>query len=314
MDDVPAPNPTVSVIIPCFNVAKTIERAIRSIRAQDYQPIELILVDDGSSDGTIEILQELADDTTRIIPLGARGGASNARNAGIRASTGEFIAFLDADDEWLPSKLTKQMARLLAEPDLSFIACDSRFIDVTGVHHERLYEGCVAVEGREAWRALLVRNYIATPAVVVRRSALERVGPFDTRLPVAEDQDLWIRLAIDGSLGFIHEPLLIVHDRMDSLSREKQLTDQAVRYTLPMIRGHIARQKARLSRSEINKIIGERYSRSGRGLYIREPWLGLKLILVGSLHGFEPIQNLLFIFIASWPVRTLRGLLAGTAK
>lgn len=300
-------NPTVSIIIPCFNVAATIERAVCSVRAQDYQPIELILIDDGSTDGTMKLLERLADSCTKIIRLGARRGAANARNEGIRASSGELIAFLDADDQWLPTKLRKQVARLIEDPELSFIACDSHFIDINGVPHSKLYGDCVLAEGPDAWRSLLVRNYIATPAVLVRRSALDRVGLFNIELPVAEDQDLWIRLAIDGSLGFIHESLLIVHDRVDSLSREERLMDQAIRFTLPMIRSHIARQKDKLSRSEINKIIGERYSRSGRGIYKQAPLLGLKLIAIGSFHGFQPIQNLVFVLIASWPIRVLRG-------
>jgi glycosyltransferase involved in cell wall biosynthesis len=301
------PLPKVSVIIPCFNVSKTIDRAINSVRIQNYAPLELVLVDDGSTDGTLQILQGMAGADVKIVELGSRSGAANARNEGIRASTGELIAFLDADDEWLPGKLHKQISKLVKDPEATFAGCASLFIAIGDTTPKHLYDGCIPIEGREAWRALLSRNYLATPSIIVWRAALERTGLFNIELPVAEDQDLWIRLALDGVLRYIDEPLLIVHDRLTSLSREDGLADQAVSYTLPMIMKYLNQHRDQLTRTEINRIIGERFSRSGRGIYLQKPALGLKLIVIGSFHGFEPLQNFSFLIIASRPVRSFRA-------
>lgn len=302
--------PAVSVVIPCFNARETIERAVKSVRIQNYSALEIVIVDDGSTDGTAELLRTLSCDDLRIVELRSREGAANARNRGMKESAGELIAFLDADDEWLAGKLHKQVARLIGEPAANFVTCASLFVPVGESVRKPLYDGCTPAEGPEAWKALLLRNFIATPSVVVRRSAIQRVGTFDRRLPVAEDQDLWIRLALDGPVLYVDEPLLVVHDRSTSLSREQWLVDQAARYTLPMIMGHLNRQRHRLARKEINRIIGDRFARSGRGIYLQNPVLGLRLIIIGSWYGFEPLQNLIFLMTAVGPVRWIRSWLA----
>lgn len=155
----------VSVVIPCFRCAGTVRRAVLSVVAQTEPPLELILVDDASDDGTPALLEalkrELNLDWMRVIALRENGGAAAARNVGWDAARGEFVAFLDGDDSWLPRKLERQVAFMRAHPQFA----------VTG--HRAQYEGRRAHDGngyREIGRgAVLLKNPMVTPSLMVRR-------------------------------------------------------------------------------------------------------------------------------------------------
>ena len=198
---------------------------------------------------------------------------------------------------------------LRADPETTFVACGARLFGVDGMDRGPLYDGCIPREGRETWRGLLARNTIATPCVVAWRAALHRAGGFDAALAVAEDQDLWIRLSLQGRLGYLDAHLVRVHVTPVSVSGVgTQLgARQQMQVTIPMIRRHVAQQRARLSRREVRRILGERLCRVGRAAYSHRLYAeGLALVLEATLRGYRPAENLLFLAVASPPARWLK--------
>jgi glycosyltransferase involved in cell wall biosynthesis len=183
------PSATVSVIIPCFDQGAFVAEAIASARAQDPVSVEVVAVDDGSTDATARVLDQHRG--VRVVRR-QRVGVSAARNAGLQASTGAFVAFLDADDRLLPGALATNLQLLAAEPACAFAAG----------HHRRIDERGAALPGPppracagDAYAQLLGGNFVHTAAVLYRRAPLEAAGGFDPRLDVCEDWDLYLRLA-----------------------------------------------------------------------------------------------------------------------
>jgi len=195
----------VSVIIPTYNRGRYVTKAIDSVLAQTYKDYEIIVVDDGSTDNTRDILASYRDKIRCIYQENM--GASAARNTGIRASTGEWIAFLDSDDEWLPDKLSIQMADISARPDLcahitnvTFILPNGGSVSLFEVRNFEKYSGDSFVIGRPF---LYVLNYgiAVMSSFVVRRDDLFNAGLFDTKISVSVDKDLFLRVALQGKWG-----------------------------------------------------------------------------------------------------------------
>lgn len=301
--------PLVSVVIPSFNAASTLERAVQSARGQTYRPLEIVVIDDGSSDATPELLDRLAGSDLIVVRNQKPSGASNARNQGVQRAGGELVAFLDADDEWFPNKLALQVPALLANPRATFAACGGSVIDLDGRYAPDQYPGVRKVGGAEAWRAILRANFIATPSVLAWRKALIDAGLFDVSLRVAEDQDMWIRLAVAGDLVYLDRPLIVIHEQPSSLTGGQPRIKLQQTYTLPMLHRHLDHLKERLDRSEQRRILAERYSRIGRGAYVETPRAALRFLVLGSLYGYQPVQNLIFSLTSSAIGRRLRGFL-----
>lgn len=249
--------PSVSVVIPAWNAAETIARAVQSVLVQSFVPQEIIVVDDGSTDGTVA--KARACGPVRPVVMPRRSGAGAARNAGIRAAAGSWIAFLDADDEWLPQKLEKQMR---ASAETSVIFCASEEFAPDGTTLGDTLRGQTVDCSPDAFKSLLRANFIATPTVMAPRDLLLQLGGFDEGLPVAEDQDLWIRLATVVRLIYVPETLARVHVRPGSLSSYRG-QDQS-RFVLPMIERHLMALANRLTPQEVRAIRGERLSNAGR--------------------------------------------------
>ncbi len=301
----PAP---ISVVIPARNAADTIGRALVSVARQTCRPAEIILVDDASTDDTAQCAAAAGLPDLRLIRHDQRGGAAAARNAGIAAASGEYIAFLDADDEWADTKLEKQLAVIADAPAMAFVACRSVLIDPVGQENRPIHATSPVVTGPEAWRALLAANFVSTPCVMARRATVLAVGGFDPRLPIAEDQDLWIRLALAGAVGFVDEVLVRVHYRRNSISQE--LIGREIEFTLPMLLGHVARNRDRLSASEVRRILGRRYSQIGRTAYLNGcPGSGFTLVAKAILMGAQPVENSWHLITASPPSRFLKRLI-----
>ncbi|MBF0590115.1 MAG: glycosyltransferase, partial [Magnetococcales bacterium] len=215
--------PRLSVIIPAYNAANSILRALDSVRAQDMMAeLEVVIADDGSQDGTAELVraQRRPGERITILTLPGQGGASRARNAAIAAARGDYIAFLDADDQWLPGKLARQMAILDAEPETTLVGSDSERVNAdTGEPMMRMHQNHAPQEGTEAWQRLLHINFLPTSTVVTRRALLLELGGFDLSMVVGEDLDLWIRLAMRGAVRVVPEPLSRYHDHAGSLMK-----------------------------------------------------------------------------------------------
>lgn len=298
--------PLVSAVIPAFNAAATIRRAVDSVLAQSYRNCEIIVVDDASRDATLEIVAAEYGDRVRLLRLPRNGGASHATNEGIAAARGELVAFLDADDTWLPDKLAHQVAALQGNPRAVIAASGCRFVDPQGRSRDAGIFALSVTPG-EVWRLLLARTMIAKPCVMARADALRSVGPFDVELPVGEDQDMWIRLALFGEVMFVPEILTIVHDTAGSLT--KVYADRSDQFLLPMIGRHVEQQRHRLSPQERRAILGERYATVGRNLYFSGSLVrGATLITRGMLHGDRVAANLWYLLAASPLIRTVKRL------
>ncbi len=211
---VPAP---VSVIIPTYNNGRFLPEAIESVLAQTVRPLEIIVVDDGSTDDTSERLRPYA---TRVIYRHqANQGVSAARNLGILAASGDFIAFLDSDDVWHPRKLEIQLELFGKRPDLGLLAAagfqqwpDSRYPHIEGEPEASLR--------LISWAQLVVKNRLVTSSVMIRTPILKSAGEFDTQMQSSEDRDLWLRVAKRTLIGNLTTPLTGYRDLPGSLSKD----------------------------------------------------------------------------------------------
>lgn len=193
----------VSVVIPAYNVGAHISEAIDSVLAQDYSEMELVVVDDGSKDDTADVVETRYPQVTLIRK--ANGGAATARNAGIRAAQGEFIAFLDADDIWLPGKLRAQVDHLNAYAEVGMNCTDfARWVsDDRGVFPDPLLEipdqGGMAAGAIDqelsgwVYHKLLLDNFVWTTTVVMRRSLIDKIGLYDESFRLGQDYEYFLR-------------------------------------------------------------------------------------------------------------------------
>lgn len=198
-------NPLVSVIIPNFNYARYLPEAIDSVLNQTYAPVEILVVDDGSEDDSEAVVKAYGD-RVRLIKQKNLGVAA-ARNHGVRESNGELLAFLDADDSWLPTKLSKQVERMLSDPELGLVHCGVEEVDPDGTSRRQL------VAGMEGWvsRELLLFQrpvIINGGTLIVSRASFDAVGGFDTRLSTAADWGFCYLVAARQRVGFVPEPLV----------------------------------------------------------------------------------------------------------
>ena len=199
-----AARPTVSVVIPTYNLAPLLPGAVESARAQDWPGLEVIVVDDGSTDGTPAVLERLAAEGVRCFRQ-ENAGAASARNRGIREARGEWVAFLDADDFWLPGKLAAQFEALAARPAAAFSYTDVMVRTADGAESVLPCPG----RGRPLLTQLLAGNVFATPSALVRRDCFDEVGLFDPALRTGEDWDMWLRLAAHFECVYVARPLTL---------------------------------------------------------------------------------------------------------
>jgi glycosyltransferase involved in cell wall biosynthesis len=204
--------PRVSVVIPTHNRCSFLQSAIQSVLNQTFQDFEIIVVDDASDDGTPALIASFTDPRISSIRHDTTKGQGVTRNHGIKRASGEFIALLDDDDEWLPEKLAKQVRLLDSSP------CQVGLI-YTGLYtmdpSNRRVLSIVDPEKRgdmleELWR----RNWIGTcSSVLIRRVVFDKVGLFDEKLPAKADYDLWIRIAKEFAIDYISDPLVLFRTR-----------------------------------------------------------------------------------------------------
>jgi glycosyltransferase involved in cell wall biosynthesis len=213
----------VSVVIPAFNAEGLIAAALDSVRAQTFTDYEIVVVDDGSSDGTLRALEPYAQAIT--VERQPNRGVALARNRGVEVGRGRFVAFLDADDLWLPEKLTVQMALLAQNPDCraacsSFVEVDADLRPLGTVRWQNPKESLLT-------SLLLHGNVVGTPStVIVERSLLLEVGGFAATLSQCADWDLWIRLARRTRLEGVDEPLVWYRRHGAAMSRDIRLLER----------------------------------------------------------------------------------------
>lgn len=196
----------ISVIIPTYNRCEKLKMAMESVLTQTYENIELLVIDDGSTDNTHEMIEGIADERVKYIRLPHNMGAAAARNEGVRLAQGEFVAFHDSDDLWLPEKLEKQMNYWNNHPECSMIYCAYLFyVDNNEYRTPDMDRG--NLEG-DILRYLLLRNSIGTPTMLMRKHCFEEVGGFNTSLHCLEDWEFAIRFAESFYIGYVDEVLV----------------------------------------------------------------------------------------------------------
>lgn len=236
---------TVSVVIPTYNRACFLPAAVASIRAQTHPCADVVIVDDGSTDDTAQVVARLGDGIRYIRQHNAGPGA--ARNRGIREARGDLVAFLDTDDRWLPDKTARQVAVMQREPRVALVSADMAIEDEHGTvqvpsNFERrgmltFFAGLGGRPVPDAPRRLLQVNFINTSTVLARRDVLQTLGGFDTRLRYGEDLELWLRIAAQHGVACLPsvqeirvehasnvtksvEPMLLGYVRMAEVIRE----------------------------------------------------------------------------------------------
>jgi glycosyltransferase involved in cell wall biosynthesis len=200
-------NHVFSVVIPTFNRAYLIERPIQSVLAQTCSSFEIIIVDDNSTDNTEELVKGIGDSRIKYVRHDQNHGSNVARNTGIENATGEYIAFLDSDDEWLPEKLEKQLKVLSNDPEIG--AC---YTWIRSVHENTKRELIVSPEFQGfIFEDLLYSQFVNPSSTVVRRSCFDTVGVFDVNpaFRSCQDWDLWLRLSQSYRFAMVPEVLTI---------------------------------------------------------------------------------------------------------
>ena len=221
---------SISVVIPTYNRAELVMRALRSVLAQTRPAEQVIVVDDGSTDDTGRLVQQNFGAVDYLAQ--ENRGVSAARNRGIEVATGEWIALLDSDDEWLPKKLERQFAHLEQEPDHRVCHTDEIWIRRGRRVNPRLKH---AKQGGWIFKQCLPLCAISPSSVVIHRSVFDEVGLFDETLPACEDYDLWLRICSRWPVLFVPERLVVKHGgHEDQLSNRVQGLD---RYRIQALEG-----------------------------------------------------------------------------
>jgi glycosyltransferase involved in cell wall biosynthesis len=190
--------------------------AIESALAQAYSPLEVIVIDDGSTDATRAAVEPYREQGVEYV-YQENSGPGPARNEGIRRARGDVVAFLDADDSWLPEKISMQMAHLRAHPELGLVGTAG--FDCDSANRPHFMRPAPAIDAEMAFERLLVRNFIQPSGVIVPKRCLDDVGGFkDMRF--GEDWDLWLRIAQQYPIGFVRKPLFMRREHPAKLSLE----------------------------------------------------------------------------------------------
>lgn len=214
--------PLVSVVIPTYNRKLLLVEAIASVQAQSFRDLEVLVCDDGSTDGSEQAVRALAERDPRIRWIAGEhcGFPGRVRNRGAAAAKGEWIAFQDSDDLWKPEKLDRQLELARRTPDAQFIHSYAAALLPDGSTH-RMAPIRIPREGR-IFETLLLYNFMATPTVLVKRSLLHRAGGFDEHmnLTVAEDHELYMRLAAEVPFHFIPEDLVLCRQQAHGASAD----------------------------------------------------------------------------------------------
>ena len=209
---------TVSAVITTYNYARFLPDALDSVLAQSHPDLEIVVVDDGSTDATASVVADYASRGVRYVSR-PHGGAGKARNTGLEATSAPLVAFLDADDAWLPDRVEAGLAHLDRHPDLALVAahayaCDER------LHPTAVVPAATRPNGHML-EQLLVDNVVLNPSsVLIRRAALEEAGGF-SEIQFGEDWDTWIEIAKRHPIGFVDRPLALVRRHAGSSSPQR---------------------------------------------------------------------------------------------
>ena len=217
--------PVISVIIPAYNAEQTILDTIASIQKQSFSDFELLIINDGSTDRTLELVQAIADERIQIFSY-KNAGVSAARNRGISHASGEFISFIDADDLWTPDKLELQLAALEHRPEAGVAYSWTYIMDEKGKFFH--VDKSIFFEG-DVYANLLVKNFLCSGSnSLVRKQALDAVGEFDSTLTHGEDWEFYLRLAATWPFVVVPKPQILYRQTSGSASSKIEVMERGI--------------------------------------------------------------------------------------
>ncbi len=218
----------VSIIIPAYNSMKFLPETLASVWQQTFTDFEVLIIDDGSSDDIKEWVSQIADAKLKLISQ-PNQGASAARNQGIRAASGEYIAFLDADDLWMPTKLETHVSYLEQNPDIGLVYSWTAITDAQGKPTGRVM---TPTDEGDIFIKILARNIVVCPSVVVRRCCFDNVGLFIDSLRFNEDWEMWIRIASQYKFAVVKEPLVYYRQHANNTSKKWQSMEEGYKFVI----------------------------------------------------------------------------------
>lgn len=290
----------IDVIIPAYNAAKFVGEAVESALAQTYPDKQIIVVDDGSTDATKQVLSKY-EERIRYIYQSNQGVAA-ARNKGIHAGTGKYIAFLDADDIWYPEKLEKQIAVLENNQKAGFVYCDNFFVNEKRQLSES-YGYKVFLKKGNILPDLFCRYFLITSSLLMRRACFEWIGYFDESLKVGEDYDFFLKLAFAFPAEVIEEKLWERRVSKTSLSRQDFVLDWQT--DINTLNKFIKKHKffAELFKPIVDERLSEcHFDLAYHGRKTGRHCLALKNSLLSLKHKFsnKALNNLLLSFVPNF--------------
>jgi glycosyltransferase involved in cell wall biosynthesis len=301
--------PTVSVIIPTYNYGRFIDESLKSVFDQTFQDFEIIVIDDGSSDDTAQRLESYGS-RIRYFRQQQKGPAA-ARNLGIRESKGEYIAFLDADDLWYPTKLEKQLKLFGTNPRLGMVLTDNSLFDDNGIYKDYVNKKGYLFTG-DVVSNIFLRSGVVTPTVMVRRRVFEKVGMFEENLYIAEDDNMWIRIAIEYEVDIVDESLAQIRDHRFRTMRVSDKLDLSVENNIKLLTTKYGAAVAdKIRPLAVRKYFQLYFDKAYRHFELREfrkaRQYFYKAIAKCPLKP-KPYAYVLSTFVPNWAMKGLRGL------
>jgi glycosyltransferase involved in cell wall biosynthesis len=253
--------PAVTVIVTSYNYGRYVGAALESVRAQTVGDYECVVVDDGSTDDSIAVIESYLNDSRFRLVRQRNCGVSNARNIGIGVARGSFIAFLDADDLWQPTKLEKQLGQFRDNPELGVVFTRRTIID-----SENDGQPCSDVQAPsgQVVGSLFRQNFVCFSSAMVRAEAAVRVGGFDERLGLAVDYDFWLRIARHYAFGIVDEALVAYRvGHGVNLSRRQRERYHVALYVMRRFERHFDASASRLTAAEVARAEAETFANLG---------------------------------------------------
>jgi glycosyltransferase involved in cell wall biosynthesis len=304
-------NPRVSVIIPTYNRATFIGAAIQSVLNQTFADFELIVVDDGSTDGTKDVASRYASDNRFTYLQQDNGGRSSARNRALALARGAYIAFLDSDDTYLPEKLALQVSYLDSHPDVDMLYTSAACVDLNG--RELKNHGYIASD--EGYIYELIAFFqpltITLPTVMLRRAVMDEMGGFDLNMERFEDTDLWRRIAKKHRIGAMRQVtcLLTTHDDNALMNQNSKKIIQAIEYYITKVFREDHDMGMKLLRRGASRLC-EYY---GRAFLVWPGQSRYGIRLIGKAIRYAPERSIGIVIRAVW-TSLRRVLCAGAGK
>lgn len=267
-------SPAISIVIPSFNHEPFVGETIASVLDQTFSDFEIVITDDGSSDGTVEAIREFSDPRIDLLALKKNNGAAAALNSSIQRSRGEFICYLSSDDKFLPGKLDRQINFLRKNHDVAATFGIPNFIDERGLPlaEESQFNGHIFhapfnehLVSREDWlrRFFFFGNCLCHPTMMIRRSVYDEIGLYDPRLANLPDFDMWVRLCMNHTIHVSAEEVTSMRIRDDDLNMSTPKSVHMIRANMEFFQ--ILKHYKSLSREEIGKIFSNEIQKNSLG-------------------------------------------------